>query len=127
LNVEICDRCRVSYGDVCRQLGAADESCGVDCNAARVGSSCDEPLSFSPVLEPLSRDFDVKVNGPLFGSHRIAWGSNFPANAGPLAALLCEATESLRCLSAEDQEWIFAKTAQTLYPVLANSIVPAAV
>jgi L-fuconolactonase len=56
----------------------------------------------------------------VFGSHRIAWGSNFPANVGPLSALLCEAKESLRCVSAEDQAWIFGKTAQTLYPTLAN-------
>jgi L-fuconolactonase len=63
----------------------------------------------------------------VFGSHRIAWGSNFPANAGPLSAILCEAKKSLQCLSAEDQQWIFARTAQTLYPVLANSVVPAAV
>jgi L-fuconolactonase len=57
----------------------------------------------------------------VFGSHRIAWGSNFPATAGPLAATLAAAKESLQCLSAEDQEWIFAKTAKTLYPSLASS------
>jgi len=56
----------------------------------------------------------------VFGSHRIAWGSNFPANAGPLSALLGDAKQSLRCLSAEDQEWIFGKTAQVLYPSLAT-------
>lgn len=56
----------------------------------------------------------------VFGSHRIAWGSNFPATAGPLSAILGKAKEGLQCLSAEDQEWIFGKTAQTLYPRLAD-------
>jgi len=57
----------------------------------------------------------------VFGSRRIAWGSNLPASAGPLSATLAEAKESLQCLSAEDQTWIFAKTALTLYPSLARS------
>jgi len=57
----------------------------------------------------------------VFGSYRVAWGSNFPASLGPLSAILGEAKESLQCLSAEDQAWIFAKTAQTLYPSLANA------
>jgi L-fuconolactonase len=56
----------------------------------------------------------------VFGSRRIAWGSNYPASKGPLTAIVEKAKESLQCLSAEDQEWIFAKTAQTLYPVLAK-------
>ena len=56
-----------------------------------------------------------------FGSHRIAWGSNFPASVGPLSAILREAKESLQCLSPKDQAWIFARTAQTLYPSLANA------
>ena len=57
----------------------------------------------------------------VFGSGRIAWGSNFPASLGPLSAILGKAKEALQCLSAEDQEWIFARTAQTLYPSLAKS------
>jgi predicted TIM-barrel fold metal-dependent hydrolase len=54
----------------------------------------------------------------VFGSRRIAWGSNFPASAGPLAAILDAAKNALQGLSAEDQEWIFGKTARTLYPRL---------
>jgi predicted TIM-barrel fold metal-dependent hydrolase len=61
----------------------------------------------------------------MFGSHRIAWGSNFPASEGSLPQLLGDATEALGCLSAEDQAWIFGKTAQTLYPVLASTPVSA--
>lgn len=57
----------------------------------------------------------------VFGSRRIAWGSNLPASAGPLSVTLDAAKDALRCLSADDQEWIFARTAHTLYPSLANA------
>lgn len=53
-----------------------------------------------------------------FGAHRLAWGSNFPASTGTLADNLDIAKQALSMLSSEDQHWIFAKTAQTLYPVL---------
>ncbi len=56
----------------------------------------------------------------VFGSHRIAWGSNLPASAGPLSKTVAEAKAALQCLSAADQEWIFAKTARILYPSLAT-------
>ena len=55
-----------------------------------------------------------------FGAERLAWGSNYPASEGSLADLLALAKRSLASLPASDQEWIFAKTAQTLYPALAN-------
>jgi predicted TIM-barrel fold metal-dependent hydrolase len=53
-----------------------------------------------------------------FGAHRLAWGSNFPASEGSLSANLDRAKQCLSVLSAEDQDWIFAKTAQSLYPAL---------
>jgi predicted TIM-barrel fold metal-dependent hydrolase len=53
-----------------------------------------------------------------FGASRLAWGSNYPSSEGSLSELLALATSSLECLSASDQEWIFAKTAQSLYPAL---------
>jgi L-fuconolactonase len=53
-----------------------------------------------------------------FGAHRLAWGSNFPASTGTLAGNLAIAQQALATLSAEDRHWIFAGTAQTLYPVL---------
>jgi len=56
----------------------------------------------------------------VFGSNRMAWGSNFPASEGALHANLEKAKSSLQALSAEDQAWIFGKTAQTLYPKLAD-------
>jgi L-fuconolactonase len=55
-----------------------------------------------------------------FGSKRLAWGSNFPTSEGTLSAILNKAKSSLQALSAEDQSWIFGKTAQTLYPKLAD-------
>ncbi|HEY4919583.1 MAG TPA: amidohydrolase family protein [Xanthobacteraceae bacterium] len=54
-----------------------------------------------------------------FGAARLAWGSNYPSSEGSLGELLALATTSLKGLAASDQEWIFAKTAQTLYPALA--------
>jgi L-fuconolactonase len=57
----------------------------------------------------------------VFGSRRIAWGSNFPASAGTLPSLLGDAKAALASLSDDDQAWIFGKTALTLYPRLARS------
>jgi L-fuconolactonase len=53
-----------------------------------------------------------------FGAKRIAWGSNFPANAGTLKELLDNCRDAISFLSAEDQEWIFHKTSESLYPAL---------
>jgi len=55
-----------------------------------------------------------------FGASRLAWGSNYPSSEGALPQLLATARESLTCLEASDRDWIFARTAQTLYPVLAD-------
>jgi predicted TIM-barrel fold metal-dependent hydrolase len=55
----------------------------------------------------------------VFGAQRIAWGSNFPAAAGTLAELLAMAQEAFAALTPEEREWIFARTALTLYPSLA--------
>ena len=55
----------------------------------------------------------------VFGANRLAWGSNFPASEGKLKQNLETARERLACLSSADQAWIFAKTAQRLYPALA--------
>jgi L-fuconolactonase len=56
-----------------------------------------------------------------FGANRIAWGSNYPSSPGPLAKLLATAREALAAVPAKDQEWIFARTAQSIYPVLADT------
>jgi len=56
----------------------------------------------------------------VFGARRIAWGSNFPANAGSLTDNLATTLKAVASLSEEDRSWIFARTAQTLYPALAD-------
>jgi len=55
-----------------------------------------------------------------FGASRIAWGSNYPSSEGSLPELLALAKNTLSCLSQGHQSWIFAKTAQSLYPALAK-------
>lgn len=55
-----------------------------------------------------------------FGASRLAWGSNYPSSEGRLPELLTVARQSLASLPAADQAWIFAKTAQALYPALAD-------
>lgn len=54
----------------------------------------------------------------VFGARRLAWGSNFPTSPGELSEILATARERLATLSDDDRDWIFGKTAQTLYPAL---------
>ena len=61
--------------------------------------------------------FDKLVS--VFGAERIAFGSNLPANEGPMTQLVNEAKECLGALSEADQARIFSSTAKSLYPVLA--------
>lgn len=56
-----------------------------------------------------------------FTSKRIAWGSNFPASKGHLTDHIAYARSQLACLSQADQDWVLGKTAQVLYPALADS------
>lgn len=53
-----------------------------------------------------------------FGAHRMAWGSNFPTSPGTLSEILATAQAGLASLSDDNREWIFAKSAQQLYPAL---------
>lgn len=53
-----------------------------------------------------------------FGASRIAWGSNYPASEGTLVSFVKQAKEALASLSHEDQQWIFHRTAEKLYPAL---------
>ena len=55
-----------------------------------------------------------------FSASRIAWGSNFPASERSLPDLVALAQDTLRFVTETDREWIFSRTAQTLYPALAN-------
>lgn len=53
-----------------------------------------------------------------FGAERIAWGSNFPNSVGTMKEILTAAQKAFSFAKASDQDWIFGKTAQGLYPVL---------
>jgi L-fuconolactonase len=53
-----------------------------------------------------------------YGASRIAWGSNFPNSVGTLAEILGAARKAFSFAKASDQDWIFGKTAQGLYPSL---------
>jgi L-fuconolactonase len=55
-----------------------------------------------------------------FGASRIAWGSNYPSAQGALKEMVAEARSALEVLPEPDREWIFARTAQSLYPALAT-------
>ncbi len=58
----------------------------------------------------------------VFGVKRIMWSSNFPAHPsiGGYKERLERSKKALSFLSAEDQSWIFAKTALSVYPALKN-------
>jgi predicted TIM-barrel fold metal-dependent hydrolase len=56
----------------------------------------------------------------MFGAKRLAWGSNYPTSPGRLAEIKATAEQILATLSSDDREWIFGRTAQTLYPRLAR-------
>lgn len=53
-----------------------------------------------------------------FGSHRIAWGSNFPAAERPLGELVAAILSATERLAATDREAILSGTALSLYPAL---------
>jgi predicted TIM-barrel fold metal-dependent hydrolase len=53
-----------------------------------------------------------------FGAQRLAWGSNYPSSEGTMPDILKVAQAALAVLPQQDQDWIFAKTAQVLYPAL---------
>ena len=53
-----------------------------------------------------------------FGAERIAWGSNFPTNAGTLSELLQTSREALDFASSDELDAVFRKTAEKLYPAL---------
>jgi L-fuconolactonase len=56
-----------------------------------------------------------------FGADRLAWGSNFPASEGPLAALVTLAREWVAGLPTANQERLLGGTARALYPTLGEA------
>jgi len=57
----------------------------------------------------------------VFGASRIGWGSNFPNSVGTLSEILHAARAAFSFAKESDQDWIFGKTAQILYPSLARA------
>lgn len=55
-----------------------------------------------------------------FGARRVAWGSNFPASAGPLRALRELAEESFALLSPEERREAGDESAKRIYPALSS-------
>jgi len=51
-------------------------------------------------------------------SHRL--GVQLPLLARAASKILATAREALASVPSKDQEWIFARTAQSIYPVLAD-------
>jgi len=56
----------------------------------------------------------------VFGADRIAWGSNYLSAPGTLGEIIAGAQAACAGLSDEDCSWIFARTAQRIYPALAD-------
>jgi predicted TIM-barrel fold metal-dependent hydrolase len=75
---------------------------------ARIRSGSSTPEAFLPQL------------ANAFGADHIAFGSNFPASEGTLTSIVEEVRDCVSCLSEEEQSWIMGRTAQILYPVLAD-------
>ena len=79
-------------------------------------------LTINNVRASLQENGAPEVFFPLlvkkFGASRIAWGSNYPSGTGTMKEIITQAKSALSCLPEQDQEWIFARTALSLYPVL---------
>jgi L-fuconolactonase len=79
------------------------------------------PINISPKSwgDATAETFFSKVI-EAFGASRLAWGSNFPNSTGTLSEILAAAMKAFSFARQSDRDWIFAKTAQILYPVLAK-------
>ncbi len=56
----------------------------------------------------------------VFGADHLAFGSNYPASAGPLKNLIDQGHACFASLSEEERAWIWGGTAKVLYPALAG-------
>ncbi|WP_310632197.1 amidohydrolase family protein [Paraburkholderia sp.] len=83
-------------------------------------------------LKITPRTFDIAQNSPggaeaffahlvkVFGADHLAFGSNYPASAGPLKTLIEQGNACFASLSDEERAWIWGRTAKVLYPQLAG-------
>lgn len=56
----------------------------------------------------------------VFGADHLAFGSNYPASAGPLKKLIAQGHACLASLSEEERAWVWGGTAKILYPALVS-------
>ncbi|SAL55357.1 hydrolase [Caballeronia sordidicola] len=56
----------------------------------------------------------------VFGADHLAFGSNYPASAGPLKNLVEQGTACFAALGDEERAWVWGRTAKALYPMLAG-------
>lgn len=56
----------------------------------------------------------------VFGADHLAFGSNYPASAGPLKNLIEQGHSCLASLSEDERAWVWGRTAKVLYPALAD-------
>ena len=57
----------------------------------------------------------------VFGADHLAFGSNYPASAGPLKKLIEQGHACFAGLGDDDRAWVWGRTAKMLYPTLASS------
>ncbi|WP_118178424.1 amidohydrolase family protein [Paraburkholderia phosphatilytica] len=56
----------------------------------------------------------------VFGADHLAFGSNYPASAGPLKKLIDQGHACFASLSDDERAWVWGRTARLLYPMLAD-------
>ncbi|MBI1218589.1 MAG: amidohydrolase family protein [Rhodobacteraceae bacterium] len=56
----------------------------------------------------------------VFGADHLAFGSNYPASAGPLKKLIAQGQACFAALSETERSWVWGRTAEILYPNLAD-------
>lgn len=56
----------------------------------------------------------------VFGADHLAFGSNYPASAGPLRKLIEQGHACFESLTDDERSWVWGRTAQVLYPTLAD-------
>ena len=90
----------------------------------------DDGPPYAAAASLTKRNFEQAVSGKAtpetffpklvaeFGAERLSWGSNYPSSEGSMPEILAVAKKALAVLPQKDQDWIFAKTAQVLYPAL---------
>ncbi|MDP4594890.1 MAG: amidohydrolase [Beijerinckiaceae bacterium] len=110
-------------------FAAPDASGGSDFTAAQPLFSMAERaniyLKFTPIVTLRLEEFSANVIDlmtkvvSVFGSDRIAWGSNFPNSPGTLAEIVAAGEAALSGVGSKDRDAIMGGTGQRLYPSLA--------